>query len=664
VTQTDSAIDPETATFEIALTSREARGTRAPVTFEVPLDLDLQPEASITRIAGPDGVAGTADDGTLFETFDLDRGGNGQFDLSDGRAGYPNDTIGYTVGTAQGGLESLGGIGCAGFNVPPQDPACSIEADNDMGWHIHCPPDSPLPCPPTHTVSGPRTYYATPADGVMAFSGNNSLHWGKHPTDSRRDDTTSCRELAAFTTRPVNLTPLPVAGDLELGFFHIAMMMDNNGLLGLPPGQSVDHGDVQVRVDRDPDPAADDWGFWGKLAPFENVYDHVPYIWSYWGTSITYCNLTPTDTGSDEPAPRGVRETMCMPLGVWSHCGNAWGTTHTYQCPGPGHRGTREPASGALWVRSRFSLAGFLGQRVQIRWIAQGWEFDPYTDGGCYDSQYGSGWATSIHNDGWWVDDIRLTGAIETQATPLPDTGAPPPSATCPATPDGACDESVGDRGYLAAIIARDIGNRDGVFEAGERIELDASGTANPGGCVDGVALYRFLRDGAVARDFTADPLFRDSPVGDTTYRVLARCSRDPACTSEAGAAMTVPVYTGDGGDIALRVSHDRAGGRTTVLWTARPQPAPLSGYDLFAGVQAAGSAPDAALLTLQPVACGVAAGAPPGDDVVVPVADGAPAEGSAFYYLAGHHHPEPAARAPLGRSSGGAVRLAPVACP
>ena len=62
---------------------------------------------------------------------DIDRDGLNGVDISDGRNGIPNDTFGYTVGTALGGLNALEGIGCGGFHVPPQDPGCHVDPDND-----------------------------------------------------------------------------------------------------------------------------------------------------------------------------------------------------------------------------------------------------------------------------------------------------------------------------------------------------------------------------------------------------------------------------------------------------------------------------------------------------------------------------------------------------
>jgi len=354
------------------------------------------------RVVGPDGIAGTADDGTIAEDFDTERDGTPGISLDSlprGTPGVLNDTIGVWVGTAAG-PSVLGGIGCAGFMVPPADPGCRIDPDNDMDWHIHCPPGA-CPNQPGHV---------TPRDGPMAKSGLNSLHWGYHfDLDSRDGDTTRVRQLAAFMTDPIHLTPAPQPGDLELSFFHIADMMDNTSIEFMV-GEASDFGDVQIQALDPHAPGGGQWGYWDKLIPFQNVYDHVSYTWSTWGFGPTYCVLTPTDTGLGGYAPRGVRETLCFPNGVWSHCGNSRDSDGTAQCPGPGVPGATGPG---LWVQSRFSLAGYLGQTVRIRWVAQAWEFDC-----CTNSYYelGGGWAPQIGDEGWWIDDIRITGALQSPA--------------------------------------------------------------------------------------------------------------------------------------------------------------------------------------------------------------------------------------------------------
>ncbi|HXH29037.1 MAG TPA: thrombospondin type 3 repeat-containing protein, partial [Candidatus Polarisedimenticolia bacterium] len=651
-TQTTVPAEPAKGDFNLNVTAREALGTRSKIGFQTLLDLDLPVGAAITRVIGPDNVRNTADDGTLYEGFDQDRDGIGGVDLSDGRSGVPNDTIGVTVGTAQGGINSLEGIGCGGYQVPPTDPGCRVDPDNDMDWHIHCPTGT---CSPPHVQGSTTAYATTPPGGAMAFSGSNSLHWGRHTSAATRlGDTTSFRELAAFMVT-VNLTPLPVAGDLQLSFYQIADTMDNNDS-DVPVGQALDYGDVQIRVDRNPDPLVDDWGFWDKLAPFENVYDHIPYIWSFWGSRQTYCNLTPTDTGTAPPAPRGVHETMCLPLGVWSHCGNAWSTTTTYQCPGPGVQGETSPSGGSLWVLSKFSLANFLGGRVQIRWIASSWEFD--FDNPTQDYQtYAHTWENRISDDGWWIDDINITGAIESQASPVADAKTPP-ATNCP-LPADRCDETMGDKGFNVSLILTDA-NGDGVFESGEAVELDALDTTNPGGCAGGVTEYRFLKDGAVVQDFSGNGFYTDYPTADATYQVLTRCSSDTACTTVTGASASVLAYPGDGQDVDLTVTHNRSTGVTTLQWVARPQPPPMSGYDVMVGTV---PPPDTGLGTLSTLTCNTGIGAPVGNNVSI-TTSASPATGTALYFLVGHSNPTAGSKPALGRASNGSVRQSPVSCP
>jgi hypothetical protein len=105
-----------------------------------------------------------------------------------------------------------------------------------------------------------------------------------------------------------------------------------------------------------------------------------------------------------------------------------------------------------LWVKSRFSLANYLGSRVQIRWVAQGWEFDFDLPPQDYQT-YGRGWENSLHDDGWWVDDIAVTGAITEQASPQADNHTPPASV-CPVNAAAGCDETQGDRGFVVGVVA------------------------------------------------------------------------------------------------------------------------------------------------------------------------------------------------------------------
>ena len=57
--------------------------------------------------------------------------------------------------------------------------------------------------------------FVTPTDGPMYFSCTNTLHWGHNYDASSPDaDSVNFRQLDAFQTDPINLTPNPGVGDL------------------------------------------------------------------------------------------------------------------------------------------------------------------------------------------------------------------------------------------------------------------------------------------------------------------------------------------------------------------------------------------------------------------------------------------------------------------
>jgi hypothetical protein len=406
-----------------------------PVCVSLIADLDLPVGASQTFVAGPDGIPGTADDGTVLENFDVDRDGDGLFTVNDtfrlldagtGTVGHGS----FMRGAEASSGTTVGGIACGGFQTVGQgNPSCTLDPDFPLDWHFHCPPGA-ANCPNVESgacVGG--CSFDTPTDGAKALSPPNSLHMGAHfvPSSSLAGDTTHLRALQAFVSGPLNLAVNPRPGDLQLSMYQIADLMDNNGVGPGNANQCSDCGDVQIQVDQNPDPAVDSWGFWDKLVPFQNVYDHKPLAVSTFGSY--YCLFTPTDTGTAPPAPHGVHETMCYPLGSWSHCGSVRGTTSASvnQCAGPG---TVDPSGTGVWVQSRFNLASYLGQRVRLRWIGSSWDFDQFS------SSYfevGAGWNSTLQDDGWWLDNIAVTGVITAQTPPAADTHQPPSgSQGCP----------------------------------------------------------------------------------------------------------------------------------------------------------------------------------------------------------------------------------------
>ncbi|HKQ97282.1 MAG TPA: thrombospondin type 3 repeat-containing protein, partial [Candidatus Polarisedimenticolia bacterium] len=593
--------------------SAEASGMNRPVVFSLLADLDVGGGAPQVFVVGPDGIAGTSDDGQLKESFDLDRDGDGNFTVLDTfrRPTAPGENRGtcsnapriycetaadcpatppgavcqtgsYLRGTPNGA--TVAAVTCGGFDDASINQLCVLDPDYPMDWHLHCPIGATT-CPNVESgtcVGG--CSYATPNGGARALSGPNSLHMGAHfdPNDALAGDGTHFRTIQGFVTPPINLALTPRPGDLDLSFFQIARLMDNNGVAPAAGDECMDCGDVQIQRDQDPNPDVDAWGAWDKLVPYQNVYDHRPVAWSYFGPY--YCIFTPTDTGSAPPAPRGVHETICFPSGAWSHCGSTVGTipSATLNCPGPG---TVDPSGVGVWVQTRFDLHSFTGQRVRIRWIAETWNFG---EGAESYYELGSSWSGTQQDDGWWLDDIVITGVVNDQVTPVPDTK--PRTGTCPADP---CDATQGDAGTAVVLSVADAAGQPlaGPIAAGQSIRVGAAASTFPGGCVGGIAEFEFRRDGVIVQPFGTPSTFADAPEATALYSVRMRCTSDPGCTSVAGGSVQVVVQTGEGGDAAFGswaspfnpatgVLYDRMLGTTTLNWGA---PGP-QGFDLYRG--------------------------------------------------------------------------------
>jgi Thrombospondin type 3 repeat len=618
---------PATISLQLNVVANEALGAVAPLGFALPADISVFPGAVQVPVPGPDGVAGTADDGTIVENFDIDKNGDGDFTVFDTflspigpgiYRGYcstaptslcrmnadcpldadSNPGVCYSGSYIHGSYSAttqglITGVTCGGFDTPATNPTCMLDPDFPMDWHFHCAPGS-THCPNNENIPGtstPRTCisgiatpcsYNTPANGAHSVSGTHSLHMGAHfdPTDWQKGDTTHFRTLQGFQSAPINLAPFPgdipaTGGRMTMSFYQIADLM-RYGILGDPGPinyrQCADCGDVQIQLDENPDPAIDAWGFWTKLVPFENVYDAKALAWST--ISSYYCLFTPMDTGSSPPNPHGYHETLCFPQGAWATCGSVWGNTPagTAACLGPG---VVDPTGQGVWVRTSFDLDAYFGQRVRIRWIAETWNFGDVA-GSYYEAQ--NGWNSQQHDDGWWLDDIQVTGAIQSQVSLIADTV--PRVGTPPAQP---CDPSVGDAGTSATLDVTDLGGRavDGstfVPVAGQALRLGASGSTLPGGCVGGVIEYEIRKNGAVIQDFSPKPFVLDAPDATAHYALRVRCSSDHACTSIVGAARDVGVASGEGGDVAFGawgspfspatgVTYDRVAATTTLTW-------------------------------------------------------------------------------------------------
>jgi len=529
--ETTNTAQAQQGSLVLTMNSNEVGGTTIPVPVAFLEDLDLPTGVTATPTparcdadqtplnAGklcPLGdsdcgsVIGACMPGLLYEGFES----LGPVPTANGGEFPQNNDFSLSIGFVEKNAESdsettMVGKACWGFMEVFERTAasgCQIDPDFETDWHFDY---------AVGTIPAPK-----------AMHGTKSAHWGRH-TDgaSRSGDTLPLRQIEAFVTNPINLTLTPAPTDLLLSFYHIAHGADDNRI-NFAVGQAGDLFDVQISVDLDSS-SADSFSRWQKLAPFQNVYEHTPQVFSWFG----YCEFTPTDAA--KPAnPTVFAETMCFPDMIWSHSGNVLGTNvfAFYQAQGPGYLGS---VGDGVWVQSKFNLALFIAQRVRFRWIAQGWHFSNGWDS--YMEPPGSAPPFDIgtSDDGWWLDSIRLTGAVVSPVLPVLESTTIPITSQCPAV--GANCTPGTNYGFTVIFTVTDS-NGDGVVVSGETLLLDASQTVNTGGCADGVAQFKFYGgiDGTtVLQDWSSAGSLTVGNTADLElYMVQARCSSDFDCTT------------------------------------------------------------------------------------------------------------------------------------
>ena len=512
-----------------SLLSGEVREATVPLVFRAADVARLDPfqDLSVTL----DFVVSGDDFGTTTRpqsvTLDVDLNASGGLLPTSYTEGFENAGFGsFTTQSLDAGRESLAasdGFRCQ-YNDPdfansntPGSTFCYLgapsPAQNAYDWHIHG--------------------LASP-DGGRAYLGNNSLHWGVHP-GAASADTTRLRQLDAIRTiNPVNLgwngiTP-------ELSFKHQVGLPDCD-YHQCDPGQTSDRGVVQVQLSN----VGQGVGSWRKISPYENVYDSQTIE----GFSI--CLFDPTDDGTTEddyfdPTDPGRRlgpSSTCFPEFGFSRQGaiafdavfdeNAIG----HASDGPGLQGSRGPGT---WVETKFSLARWRGRRLRVRFLVtspQIWDW--------LTTQDSNGWNPSPGDDGWYIDDVRITNTLISAATVSVDTADRSGLPSC---------------GPVCAKVTPSLVAAPTTTNCGEAFDLDASGsTADQ---CPGPLQFRFWwiwpdlfptgslsendRNASLLQDWNENGTFSDTRTEAPMlrYQVDVRCSTLPAC--EASTTRVVPV--------------------------------------------------------------------------------------------------------------------------
>jgi hypothetical protein len=497
------------------------------------------------------------------------------------------------------------------------------------------------------------------------------MHMGRHldATTTLRD-TTRYRQVSAFVLDSQgNGDPNPgiVVGPAStLEFWHLMSSLDdeNAGSGFLPNGGTFGGGQVHISLLNN---SSGKFEKWQRLTPSTNGYDSVM------NDTISICEFDP---GDDEIAP--ANETMCELGPLWADIGDVFGTDATCvtdtdsndaahkDCGATSNQGPTNLQTGSIgagvWARSAFNLSPFAGRVARLRWIHSeggGWSFgitrsalEP--EPGNPEYQYFDG------DDGWWIDDVKLTDLRQFASTIGPDnlTGL----ATCSAQ---------GDTANCTAITPNVVGSV--AFGTTRLVSLDALSQAavldarqSAGACTNGMLQYEWsqLNDAGTA---VVDVIQPFSPAGnvsvapsrDTKYRVSVRCSSDLACT--ASQDVVVKVYGGDGSDLNPQSNltgidpneigvHATGGATTTIQWPSRPQPPGISGYDVFRFSSGTATGVDVFSGGTFDGICfanAVAQVALPG--LVTTTDSSTPAANTSYMYQVGHSSTNAAAIAPLG---------------
>jgi hypothetical protein len=514
------------------------------------------------------------------------------------------------------------------------------------------------------------------------------MHMGRHlnATDTLFD-TYRMRQTSAFVMDPVNL-----GVNSQLDFWHIIDVCDDR-CNNAGSGNTFAGGQIQISLLNG---GTGKFEQWQRLSPTQNGYNSLGQ------NIVVICEFDP---GDDQNPP--LNETICANQPQWSDMGNIYGTDRTCTLDTDGNDPINKDCGSTtnrtvntgcswisdpncssflengtkgrgVWAREQFNLSSFAGRRARLRWLDQmggGWNFGESRsflepEPGFTPSQY------FAFDDGWYVDDIRLTDLRTTPASIVPD-----PSnglASCPSQGDtnncgvvtinitgGAIDARTG--GTVLRAQSGDL--RTGVtLDARTSTAGDDPNTGTvEGGCTAGVLQYQWSELDAngnpvrVIQPFSSLANIVVAVDKDTSYRVDARCSSDTGCASTKN--FQVQVYTGDGSDLnnaaldttgnvldGLQIDHDPNTNTATLTWRARPQVPGESGYDVFkrddsvpgtdvfsGGVFATGAC------FANAVAQGAAGSIVSKTDTVMP------ATGHASLYMVGHSSTNTLAIAPLG---------------
>jgi hypothetical protein len=478
------ALESLTATFDLQITGNDFGGTVRPQ--QAVLDLDLNVSGGLLPTTFTEGFEGAGFGSFTSMSLDTNRA---SLAASDGFRCQYNDPDFVNS-------NSYGNTFCyLGF---------PLASDNGYDWHVH-------------GIGSP--------DGGRAYLGNSALHWGVH-LGAASADTTRLKQLDAVRT---NTT-------INLGWNGVTSMLTFKQQVGLVDcdyvecqhGFTVDRGIVQVQLANSAGQAV---GNWRKIAPNENTYDSQTL------DNFSNCTFDPTDDGSTEddyfnPSHAFRRlgpSSTCAQEFAFSRQGAIfWSDTFDpadihHASDGPGLQGSLGPGT---WVESKFDLSRFRGRRLRLRFLVTSIEITGGTLDNVNTWQRAFGWNPKPADDGWYIDDLRVTNTLTGAATMSVDQADRTDLPTC---------------GPVCGTLTASLTATPPTVEPNEEVTLDGSGSAADQ-CPGGTLRFRFWddveKDGVlgqrdtVLQEWGENAAVTDTPNRTKHYFMDVRCPTGPACAS------------------------------------------------------------------------------------------------------------------------------------
>ncbi len=248
--------------------------------------------------------------------------------------------------------------------------------------------------------------------GGRGFSGFHSLFFGIDMGPPKNWTTPLAILEAVRTAQPIALGWAGSAPTLSLKH---QMSLPDWRSIGIPVGRSSDRGVVLAQVaDATGQPA----GNWIKLDPYQNPYDTQAYDFFF------NCMFDPTDDGDIEddfydpsdPERRLGPSSTCYPEFAFSNIGETSLPAAPGNVGGADGPGLQGLWGVGTWIESSFDLSRFRGRSVRLRFLVAGLK----AQGNETWEEY-FGFNPDPRDDGWWIDDILVTGALTTPAVVATD---------------------------------------------------------------------------------------------------------------------------------------------------------------------------------------------------------------------------------------------------